>query len=185
MAQPASTARIARRQRGVTLIESLVATAVVTVAAGTVAPGLATMRAHQAVIGAASEFETDVAHVRTLAVSTGTPWRISFESTASESCYVIHSADSGDCTCLGRTEAVCTDGTVALKRAYFGRGASVAVSANVRTMTFDGVRGTSTPAGTIKLSAARGGATLNQVVNVMGRVRTCSPDRAISGFKAC
>lgn len=182
------TTRIPRRhtrlQRGVTLIESAVATAVIAVAAGTVVPGLTTLRAHQAVSGAAAEFETDVAHVRSLAVATGTTWRISFEAGDGESCYVIHTGAAGDCPCLGRAEVVCSDGTPALKRAGFARGTLVAMSANVRSMAFDGVKGTSTPAGTVKL-AARDGAALHQIVNVMGRVRSCSPSRTITGHKAC
>jgi type IV fimbrial biogenesis protein FimT len=184
MANTHSFRATTRFQRGISLIESTVATAVVAVAAGTVGPGLMTLRTHQAVIGAAAEFETDVAQVRSLAVASGVTWRISFESVAGESCYVIHPVDSGDCRCLGQPAPVCADGTPAYKRAAFARGTSVTLSANLRSMTFDGVKGTSTPAGTVRF-VGRDGSALHQVVNVMGRVRSCSPDRAIKGFKNC
>jgi len=173
-----------RRQRGVTLIESAVATAVVAVAAGSVVPGLTKLRAHQAVAGAAAEFETDVQHARSLAVSTGTTWRISFENGDAGSCYVIHTGAAGSCPCLTAGSTMCADGTQALKSARFGSGANVALTSNVPSMAFDSIKGTSTPTGTVKV-AARDGAAVHQIVNVMGRVRSCSPGLSITGYKAC
>ena len=66
----------------------------------------------------------------------------------------------------------------------FATGDSVSLKTNVRSVLFDPVRGTSTPTATIQLKAASGMA-LHQVVNIMGRVRTCSPDPVVSGYKRC
>jgi type IV fimbrial biogenesis protein FimT len=44
------------------------------------------------------------------------------------------------------------------------------------------VKGTVTPTASIQLRSAAG--QLRQVVNVMGRVRTCTPD-GVPGYRAC
>jgi type IV fimbrial biogenesis protein FimT len=46
------------------------------------------------------------------------------------------------------------------------------------------VRGTVTPTGTVTVATANGRA-LKQTVNIMGRVRSCSPDGAVLGYRAC
>ena len=54
-------------------------------------------------------------------------------------------------------------------------------------MLFDPLHGTSTPAGTLKITGASGRA-VQHVVNVMGRVRTCSPQGAapaLAGYRVC
>lgn len=51
-------------------------------------------------------------------------------------------------------------------------------------MLFDGTRGTVSPTGTVRVIGSDGRA-LHKVVNVMGRVRTCSPQRSISGYRPC
>ena len=52
----------------------------------------------------------------------------------------------------------------------------VSVGANVASIAFDPLHGTSTPTGTLRLVDA-GGRAVHHVVNVMGRVRSCTPDR--------
>ena len=66
------------RQHGVTLIESAVVTAVVAMAAGSVVPGLTGLRSQHELAQAASTFETDVLHTRSMAVSSQATLRISF-----------------------------------------------------------------------------------------------------------
>ena len=66
----------------------------------------------------------------------------------------------------------------------FGGLAGIVLTANVRSIAFDPLRGTTTPAATVRV-AARDGAAVHQVVNIMGRVRSCSPDRNIAGYRAC
>ncbi len=51
-------------------------------------------------------------------------------------------------------------------------------------MLFDPVRGTTTPTATVRVVAADGRA-IHQIVNIMGRVRACSPGGAVSGYRAC
>jgi type IV fimbrial biogenesis protein FimT len=64
-----------------------------------------------------------------------------------------------------------------LQQAHWPATSGVAVSANVSAMRLDALRGTVTPAGTVRVASPLGPA-LHQVVNVMGRVRTCVPASA-------
>jgi type IV fimbrial biogenesis protein FimT len=50
-------------------------------------------------------------------------------------------------------------------------------------MLFDPVRGTTSPAGTVRVVSDAG--SIHHVVNIMGRARSCSPDGAVKGYKAC
>ena len=51
-------------------------------------------------------------------------------------------------------------------------------------MVFDSMKRTSTPTATMQLTA-RNGMTVRQVMNIMVRVRSCSPAPALSGYRAC
>lgn len=173
-----------RRESGLTLIESAITTATAAAIAGSVLPAITDLRAQQAVAGAAAEFETDVQHTRTLAVGDGVSWRIGFESADGDGCYVIHTGAAGACRCLGAAAPSCDGDAQALRAVRFPAGGAVTLAANVRSMAFDPLRGTSTPAGTVRFTG-RDGRALHQVVNVMGRVRSCSPDRSLPGYRAC
>ena len=63
-------------------------------------------------------------------------------------------------------------------------GERIALQANVASMLFDPVHGTSTPTGTLRVLDSRGRA-IHHVVNIMGRVRSCSPQGAVPGYRAC
>jgi type IV fimbrial biogenesis protein FimT len=54
----------------------------------------------------------------------------------------------------------------------------------VPSILFDSAKGTSTPTGTLRLMGKDQRA-VHLVVNIMGRVRSCSPDSAVPGYKAC
>jgi type IV fimbrial biogenesis protein FimT len=61
------------------------------------------------------------------------------------------------------------------------------VQGNVASILFDPLHGTSTPTGTLKIVGDSGRA-VHHVVNIMGRVRTCSPvgaAPAVPGFRVC
>ena len=120
----------------------------------------------------------------TLAVARNAPMRISFENNAAGSCYVIHSGAANQCSCDADGAAVCQPGATAERSVRFAAGDSVGVKANVRSVLFDPVRGTSTPTATLQLVSRDAGA-VHQVMNITGRVRSCSPAPAIAGYKKC
>jgi type IV fimbrial biogenesis protein FimT len=70
----------------------------------------------------------------------------------------------------------------------FQSAGAVTLRANVRSILFDGAKGTTTPTGTLRL-IGRDGAAIHQIVNIMGRVRSCSPPQPsgarLPGYPPC
>ncbi|MGA1326326.1 MAG: GspH/FimT family pseudopilin [Rubrivivax sp.] len=181
---PITTAS-ATRQRGVTLIECCAVIAVLAVLAGTAAPAFVDHLDHRRLEGRASELGADLQHLRSLAVSTNEGMRISFGADAHGSCYVIHRDTDGPCPCTSAGAVACdtAQGDV-LKTVVLPATSGLQVSANVASIRIDPKMGTSTPGGTVRLRSASG-RELRHVVNIMGRVRTCSPAPGVPGHRRC
>lgn len=170
-------------ERGVSLIESLIVTTIAAVLVGAAAPGFQDSRARRHVEGAAAQLETDIQFTRSLAVARNHNLRIEFANGAEGSCYVVHTGAAGACSC-GALGPVCTEDAQALRHVHYGPGETFALKANVRAMVFDAEKGTVTPTATLRVESQRGHA-LHQVVNILGRVRTCTPTPALTGYRAC
>jgi type IV fimbrial biogenesis protein FimT len=173
-----------RTQRGMTLVECAMALSMAAVLTGLAAPSFSTALQRRHLEGAAAQLATDIHYTRTLAVSRNAPLRISFEASASASCYVIHTGAASQCSCDADGTAVCQAGATAERSVRFAAGDSVGLKTNVRSILFDPVRGTSTPTATLQLVSRNAGA-IHQVMNITGRVRSCSPAPAIAGYKKC
>ena len=173
-----------RAQAGVTLIETTTVTAVLAVLTGLAAPSFEHSLQRQHLQGAATQLETDIHHARMLAVARNAALRISFESGAAGSCYVIHSGTANQCSCADGGAAVCQGAAQAERSVHFPAGGPVSLKWNARSIVFEPLKGTSTPTATLQLSTRQGGA-IHQVMNIMGRVRSCSPAPALSGYRAC
>jgi type IV fimbrial biogenesis protein FimT len=175
---------IARRQRGVTLVEATTVLAVTAVLVGIALPSFDQMRQRQHLEGIALQFETDVHHARSVAVARQQTVRISFASDAAASCYVLHTGAASACRCGAGGTPVCAAGAEPLRTVRLDTAREARLTSNVASMAFDPVRGTVTPTGTVTVATANGRA-LKQTVNIMGRVRSCSPDGAVLGYRAC
>jgi type IV fimbrial biogenesis protein FimT len=155
-----------RPPSGFTLPEVLTALAVLALTAVLALPQLGQMRARAGVSAVAHELEALVQQGRAHAWATG------------EACLLVHTGERGDCRCeLPSAPAACQGTAQLLQQAHWPATSGVAVSANVTAMRLDALRGTVTPAGTVRVASPLGPA-LHQVVNVMGRVRTCVPASA-------
>ena len=152
--------RLQRRQAGVTLVETVTVTAVVAVVAGTAVPGFERALQKHRLEGAAAQLETDIHYARSLAVARNLPLRISFDNAAA--CYVIHSGAAKQCSCAADGSATCTGGAQAER--------SVGLAAGGKLV--------------LKLESTHGMA-VHQVMNIMGRVRSCSPAPGLSGYARC
>jgi type IV fimbrial biogenesis protein FimT len=169
-----------RAQAGIALVETTVVASVLAILTGLAAPSFdgAIQRRH--LEGAAAQLETDIHYTRMLAVARNAPLRISFEATAGDSCYVIHTGAANECSCAADGAAVCEGAAQAERSVRFEAGGPV----SLRSKLLDPVKGTSTPTATMQLTA-RNGAAIHQVMNIMGRVRSCSPEPALSGYRRC
>ena len=180
------------KHSGVTLIETSVVSAIAAVIMSTVTPSFSGLIENRRVDGAATNLHADIQFVRQEAVLRNLPVRLSFYSADnSNSCYVAHTGNHADCGCDINGQATCTAPTQAIKTVAFSTADKVAVQANVNSILFDPLHGTSTPTGTLKV-VAKSGRAVHHVVNVMGRVRSCSPKStgtgtatAVPGYRAC
>jgi type IV fimbrial biogenesis protein FimT len=173
-----------QRQRGVTLIEVGIVIAVTAILASNAVPGMQEMLASRRLAQVASGLVDDLALVRSSAVARNQPLRMSFLARADGSCYVIHTGPAGLCDCAAAGPAVCSGPATELKTVLVRNADKVVLSSNVASMRFDPQHGTTTPTGTVRLLGGNG-RELREVVNIMGRVRSCAAGSAIAGYAAC
>jgi len=170
-------------QRGVTLVEAGVAVAIAAITLSAAVPGFQSFIEKQRLDGAAAQLANDIQFARAEAVLRNTGLRLSVQAKPWGSCYVIHSGAADQCSCSESGAAQCSDGAQQIKTVQLPAAESVALQ-GVGSILFDPLHGTSTPTGTLKLVSASGRA-VHHVVNVMGRVRTCSPQGAVPGYAVC
>lgn len=179
--------RTHRTQRGVTLIEASVVAAIGVITVSSAAPGFNRFIEKQRLDGIAAQLATDIQFTRAESVMRNTGLRLSVQSHAWGVCYVIHSGTAGQCTCKASGPAECAGDAQQLKTVTLPAADQFALESNVSSILFDPMHGTSTPAGTFKVIAPSRRA-VHHVVNVMGRVRTCSPKveaAPIPGYAVC
>ena len=173
-----------RYQGGLTLVEAAVVVAVAAIVAASAAPSFSALIEGRRIEGAASRLATDIGFVRSEAAARQQPLRLSLHSGAGTSCWVVHTGAANQCRCVEAGPALCTGGAREIKTVVLGANESVAVSGNVSSIVFDPLHGTNTPTGTLRL-VGRSGRAIHHVVNVMGRVRSCSPGAAMTAYPAC
>jgi type IV fimbrial biogenesis protein FimT len=173
-----------RKQGGVTLVESLIALAVSAIVLGAAIPGFESARERRHLEGAAAQLETDLHFARSLAAAHHEALRVSFSSNAQGSGYVIHHGSARHCVAEADGSAACNGPARVHRVVHFAPDGAVGVQANVSSILFDPLKGTSTPTGTLRVVGRNGGA-VHQVVNLMGRVRSCSPTASLFGYPRC
>jgi type IV fimbrial biogenesis protein FimT len=173
-----------RSQRGVTLIESMAVLTIASVLIGSAAPLFDDMRSRWQVEGAAALLETQLQYARSAAVTRQHPVRVAFESADGQACYVIHTGAKGACQCANPALPTCPADVEQLALTRYDGARAIALSATARDIGFDGDTGTVTPTTSVTMTSPRGQA-LKEVVNIMGRVRSCSPAGSIGGHPSC
>ncbi|MEO7056218.1 MAG: GspH/FimT family pseudopilin [Caldimonas sp.] len=175
---------VVHRRRGLTLIEMAIVVAVIAIVAATAAPSFSAYIDARRLEGAATRLAADVQFARSEAVARNRALRLSFHANAALSCWVVHTGSAAQCSCDIGGAAVCTGSAVEIKTVVLPAGERIGVAANVGSLVFDPLHGTSTPTGTLRLFDGRGRA-VHHIVNVMGRVRSCSPGAAMPAWRAC
>jgi type IV fimbrial biogenesis protein FimT len=183
-AADASLRALRRRQRGASLVEATVGAAVAAIVAGAALSAYDTLRERHAVRSAAGALESELQHARSVAVTHNRAVRLAFREDAGGSCWVLHTGAAGACECTSSGEASCTGPAEMLRSMPIAGRSAPRVTANVASMTFDPLKGTVTPTGTLRVRGALG-TEMRLVVNVMGRTRSCTPNATLAGERAC
>lgn len=169
--------------RGLTLLEALVALAIMLIVLGSALPHFGRTAERRQLEGVAAQLATDIQHARSLAVARASGQRISFRAFAAGSCYVVHDGPANACQCNAAGQAQCTAPTQVHRMVFLPAQGPVRLQANVGSIQFHPSLGTSTPTGTLRL-VARSGQAVHQIVNIMGRTRACSPN-GVPGYPPC
>lgn len=175
-----------RRPRGLSLVESLAVLAVLAIAAGAALPAFTAMTEGRHLQGTAAQFEADVQLAHASATLRSRSVRLSFyDSPEAPRCWLIHTGEPEDCRCEAATgTAACEAPAQLLRASVLPATLPLRLESNAASMRFSATRRTVTPAATLTLST-RSGRSVREIVSVMGRVRGCSPDGAVSGFRSC
>lgn len=181
---PNSHRRTARHLRGVTLIEACIALAMTSIAATTATPGLQSLIDGRRLEGTARQLATDIAFVRSEAVARNQPLRLTLSALGDDTCYVLHSGPADACTCQAAGPAVCAGDALEIKTVRLASANRVALQSNAASVLFDPLHGTASPTATLRVLGS-GHRAVHQIVNVMGRVRSCSPAASMPGHPAC
>ncbi|MEQ1804908.1 MAG: GspH/FimT family pseudopilin [Burkholderiaceae bacterium] len=173
-----------QQQRGVTWVETCVVLAILGVVSGAALPEMGKLLDARRLEGAAVQFATDVQFARSEAVARNQPVRLSVFAGPQSTCYALHTGQSNQCTCVDSGPAVCTGSAREIKSIALPASQGVTLAANTGSVLFDPLHGTSTPTATFRILGRRGQA-IHQVINVMGRVRSCTPAGGVPGYPNC
>ena len=191
--------------RGFTLVELLIAVAVVAIIVTIAAPSFRDMILMQRLRAINAQVVTDMQFARSEAVSRGTLVRVSFQTpTASMSCYTIYTspsptnAASQQCNCLLAVGSACPAGSAEIRTVQAPTNLSVTVFVppmQVFDFAFDPVTGgivtipsdeVSEPLDRFVINAYIDGARkLNTVINRAGRPLVCRPAGSTMSEAAC
>jgi type IV fimbrial biogenesis protein FimT len=167
-------------QHGLTLVEAAVAIGIVAAAATAATPGLQRLIDHRRLDAVATQLAADLQLARNEAIVRNRVVRVVRDGLAG--CYLLHTGPAGSCRCAADGSAACDDGSVTLRSA--APSPRITLQSNTASIAFDPLHGTVTPTATWRVIGSDGRA-IHHVVNVMGRVRSCSPDAAVPGYRAC
>lgn len=177
--------RQALKCHGLSLVEMMCALTITLVLLGGALPMVRDLRAGQALQATAALLETDIQLAKSEAAAGSMPVRLSIQGlTGGGSCYTVHTGAAQACRCQGGGQAQCDAGARLLRLAEQPGASAIVLSPVQRSILFDGGKGTVTPTATIKVTD-RDGRAIHQIINIMGRVRTCTPNRGLGGLKPC
>lgn len=156
--------------------------AVVLVTAG--APSFKSTFERKTLQGLAAELAADLQLSRGEAVAQQAGVRFAAHGGDGGSCTVAYTGSVNGCRCGDAAAPVCETGANVLRYRLLPSSSGITVSTNVASVRFDPRLGTATPAGALTIASASG-ASVRHIVNMTGRVRSCSAGGSVPGYAAC
>jgi type IV fimbrial biogenesis protein FimT len=172
-----------QRQCGLSLLELAIVVAIFAIVGATAVPSFTAAVDARRLDAAATRLAADLQFVRGEALARNRSLRLSVRSGVDATCWIVHTGIPADCSCAAAA-ATCSGDALAIKSVALPSSERVAVTGNVTSIVFDPLHGTSTPTGTLRLTGA-GGRAVHHVINVLGRVRSCTPEGGVAGYPTC
>jgi type IV fimbrial biogenesis protein FimT len=169
---------------GLSLIELCVCLAVIAILLSQAVPAMEQFKQGQRLDLIAQTLMTDLQQARSEAVQRGDTVHLRFSRHSQGSCYLMHTGDSGQCTCDDSGQATCAATARLIKREWIAASQRIALRSNVNSMSFQARQGTVTSTGSIDISDSAG-PTIRHIVSIAGRVRTCSPNGGVTRLPVC
>lgn len=172
-------------QRGVTLIEACAVLTVIGVLAASGLPSLKPLLERKSLQGLAAEVAAGIHHARSEAVARQEGVYVDAQPAQGGSCFIVYAGPERACRCGDAAAPVCEAEGRAVNYRFLSAGSGlVASTTNREPLRFDPRLGTATPGGTLQMTSTSG-TSVHHVVNMAGRLRSCSPNAAVPGFRAC
>jgi prepilin-type N-terminal cleavage/methylation domain-containing protein len=166
--------RAPRRSRGLTLVELMVAVAMLAVLGALAGPPIGGMLARHRVQAAAAQLGADLGDTRHEATRRGGKVYVNFQP-GTDWCYVIATDPAASCA---------TEGEQVLKQVRARQHPGVTLS-SAQPLVFDGATGLGPSVPTqVQLASARGDVVAVQVA-LLGRAKVCTPDGALKSLPRC
>lgn len=170
--------------RGLTLVELMSAVCIGLVLLGQAVPSLRALRQDQLLRSIADTVNADVHFARSAALANDRNVRLAVQALpGGGSCTLVHTGAANACECTGGGLARCEAGAQLLRLTEQPSAGGAALTTVDKSLIFDASKGTVTPTATLVV-ADRDGRSVRQVINIMGRLRACSPTGA-AGFSRC
>ena len=174
-----------RQQSGLSMVESLMTTLVGSLLVLLTLPGLMDAKDKHRIDSLVAQIESELQYARSEAVARGDTVRVRFVTDPQgATCYVMHTGSPRECTCQADGSASCTGDGQVLRSVPHQALQRIRLTSSASEIGFDATHGTVTPTTTLRLENPRGDR-VNLVVNIMGRLRTCSPEGATAGYARC
>lgn len=176
-------------QHGVTLVEMATALCICGISVTAASGGLSSMLVKHRLEGVSAELATDLRFARSEAVARNSRVLITFFSNEQSSCYVIYTGAQDGCSCDGSGVTTCSAGAEELKtqRLTHDRRVRLIKQGITNYVGFDPTNGMVTPTLTAH-AVADDRRTIKTIVNIMGRVKHCTPRDAserVPGYPTC
>lgn len=164
-----------RACRGLTLIELMAGLAILSLLLGLGAPSWVDHLERRRLEGGLQRLRSELQLLRQDALARQQTLRLGFvDSPGLGSCTVSHTGAGGACSCNAATGSTsCNAGAEVLRSQHWPAGDRIRLSSNVASLAVSPLLGTVSPTATLRLSDSRG-RELRAVLNVMGRVRSCT-----------
>lgn len=184
-------------KKGLTLVELLVAVAILAVLLAVAVPAMNDWLMAQRVVSTTAQLVTDLNYARSETIKLNRSIRVTFNSDASQSCYTVHTTGTvtGQCSCLRGANSACLNpttgaaiaGLTELKTVSVPTNSGVSIASTPVIIQFDAPTGLVANATTLAANVSGGSARqLRAVTNATGRPASCAPSgSSIKGYATC